>query len=118
MGACEVLCTLVKRSPDQLNQGGMISSLLQCVERLLGPDLDDEGCIYVAPFATVLLSQFSSLLSSDLITGLLRALALRLARAERPFLQQEIIVLFARLILEDLAGVTTMLGGFQIPLAS
>jgi hypothetical protein len=110
--ACEVLCSLIRRSPTQLS--GQLEALLRCMERLLGPDLDDDACLYVGPLASLVLGQYSSLIPVNLTMGLLQALVTRLARAERPYLQQELVVVFARLLHQDQANVLTALAGMQV----
>eukprot|EP00929_Paragymnodinium_shiwhaense_P011045 TRINITY_DN11629_c0_g1_i2.p1 TRINITY_DN11629_c0_g1~~TRINITY_DN11629_c0_g1_i2.p1 ORF type:complete len:1000 (-),score=269.53 TRINITY_DN11629_c0_g1_i2:174-3173(-) len=112
--ACDALCCVIRRSPKQF--GDLLAPALQCVERFLGPDLDDDGCLFVGPFLMLLLSQYGSALSADLTSGLLRAVVLRLSRADRPYLRQELLTVLARLVLEDCSGVLGVLSGFQVPL--
>mmetsp|Transcript_16897 Transcript_16897/g.33011 ORF Transcript_16897/g.33011 Transcript_16897/m.33011 type:complete len:986 (-) Transcript_16897:134-3091(-) len=111
--ACEVLCSLIRRSPTQLS--GQLEALLRCMERLLGHDLDDDACLYVGPLASLVLGQYGSLIPVQLTMGLLQALVTRLARAERPYLQQELVVVFARLLHQDQANVLIALAGMQVP---
>mmetsp|Transcript_112693 Transcript_112693/g.313499 ORF Transcript_112693/g.313499 Transcript_112693/m.313499 type:complete len:980 (-) Transcript_112693:297-3236(-) len=113
--ACDVLCCLLQRSPRQLSDGGHLEQLLRCLERLLGPDLDDDACLHVGQLVMLSLSQFSSLMPSSLTVGLLRALVARLVRAERPYLKQELVVVLARLLYHDLQGILTALSAMQIP---
>jgi len=113
--ACDVLCSLVKRSPAQIIEAGLLAPMLQAVERLLRPDLDDNACLFVGPLVTLLLQHFGGQLPQDLARGLLHALVARLAKAELPFLQQSLIVVVARLLHEDLAGVVALLGGLEVP---
>jgi len=111
--ACEALCSVVKRSPAQVVAGGLLSPMLQAIERLLRPDLEDDACLFVGPIVTLLLAHFGSQLSAELATGILSALVQRLARAERPYLQQGLIVVLARLMLEDLDGVLGVLWSIE-----
>uniref|UniRef100_A0A7S1LUU4 Importin-7/11-like TPR repeats domain-containing protein n=1 Tax=Alexandrium catenella TaxID=2925 RepID=A0A7S1LUU4_ALECA len=115
--ATEVLCSLVQRSPEQLSERGCLQPLLQCVERLLGPSLDDDACLHVGQLAMLVLSQFGALLPADLTLGLLRALVARLVRAERPYLRQELVVVVARLLCQDLHGTLTALSGMMVAAA-
>eukprot|EP00931_Biecheleriopsis_adriatica_P087931 TRINITY_DN62333_c0_g1_i1.p1 TRINITY_DN62333_c0_g1~~TRINITY_DN62333_c0_g1_i1.p1 ORF type:complete len:1002 (-),score=229.71 TRINITY_DN62333_c0_g1_i1:51-3056(-) len=113
--ACETLVSLVQRSPQQVVDGGLLEPLLRLVERLLGPDLEDDACLYVGPFAMLLFAQYGSVLPGELKVGLLRALVTRLTRAERPYLRQELVVVFARLLHEDLGGALAALAGIEVP---
>ncbi|CAE7706915.1 RRAGC [Symbiodinium sp. KB8] len=45
--SCETLVSLVERSPSQVMEAGLLEPLLRLVERLLGPDLEDDACLYV-----------------------------------------------------------------------
>jgi len=109
--ACDVLCCLVRRSPRQLSEGGGVQPVLRCVERLLGPGLDDDACLHAGQLATLALSQFGGLMPADMAAGLLRALAARLLRAERPYLRQELAVAAGRLLCQDLPGGLSALAG-------
>jgi len=114
--SCDVLCIAIRRSPEQLANIGLLGAIMQSIERLLGPDLDDDACLFVGPVITLLLSRFGSQLPADLVKGLLSALAARLARATRPYLQQELIVVFARLLMDDFEVVLTLLSNLQVPI--
>jgi len=105
----DVLIKLVERSPKQIADGGLLEPLLRCTGRLLGPELDDDGCMHVGKFVTLLLETFGTVLSVELRTGLLHALVTRLGHADRPYLQQELVVVLARLLLQDLQGVLQLL---------
>jgi len=113
--ACDSLICLVQRAPTQVTDAGLLVPMLQCVEHLLGPGLDDNACLFVGPFTTLLLSQFGKLLPAQVVTGLLRALVLRLSHAKLPYLKQELFVVVARLMHEDLAGVLGALAAMQLP---
>lgn len=115
--ACEVLTSLVQRCPAQLVEQGLPGPILQCVEKLLGPNLDDDACVYVAPLVTLLLDQWASLIPAEMVLGLVGALVTRLARAELPYLQQELIVTLARLLHKDLPGTLQALSGVRVPAA-
>eukprot|EP00928_Gymnodinium_smaydae_P038962 TRINITY_DN26739_c0_g1_i1.p1 TRINITY_DN26739_c0_g1~~TRINITY_DN26739_c0_g1_i1.p1 ORF type:complete len:1049 (-),score=269.06 TRINITY_DN26739_c0_g1_i1:431-3184(-) len=112
--ACDALIVLVKRTPGQIVDGGLLEPLLRCVGRFLGPDLDDDACLFAGPFVTLLLVQLGGQLSAELRADLLRALVSRLARAERPYLQQGLIVVVARLLHQDIAGVLTVLRSTEV----
>jgi len=112
----DVLIKLVERSPKQITDAGVLDALLRCTGRLLGPELDDDGCMHVGKFVTLLLETFGTVLSLELRTGLLYALVMRLGRAERPYLQQELVVVLARLLLQDLQGVLQVLVVQRIPI--
>jgi len=112
--SCETLVSLVERSPSQVMEAGLLEPLLRLVERLLGPDLEDDACLYVGPLAMLLFAQFGRVLPGPLQVGLLRALVTRLARAERPYLRQELVVVCARLLHEDLNGATSALASVEV----
>lgn len=114
--ACGTLLIFVKRSPEQLIEGGLLAPTLRCIEHLLGPNLDDDACLYVPPLVMQMLAQFASKFTSDINLGLLRALVNRLARAEMDYLKQELLVVFARLLHEDLPGALSALTGVQVAL--
>ena len=113
--ACESLVCLVQRAPQQIVDGGLLEKLLLGLSHLLGPELDDDACFFVGPLAMLILSQYGSTLPAHLTVGLLRALVTRLGRAERQYLQQELIVVCARLLYEDLQGVLAALAGMSVP---
>jgi len=113
--ACDSLICLVQRSPTQLTDAGLLVPMLQCVEHLLGPGLDDNACLFVGPFTTLLFSKFGKLLPAQVVTGLLRALVLRLSHAKLPYLQQELFVVVARLMHEDVEGVLGTLSAMRLP---
>eukprot|EP00927_Polykrikos_kofoidii_P086877 TRINITY_DN9866_c1_g2_i1.p1 TRINITY_DN9866_c1_g2~~TRINITY_DN9866_c1_g2_i1.p1 ORF type:complete len:993 (+),score=155.70 TRINITY_DN9866_c1_g2_i1:39-3017(+) len=113
--ACDVLSSLVAKAPSQLAEGGLLVPLLRCVERFLGPDLDDDACVFAGPFVMQVFAKLGSSLSAELRTGLLRAIILRLALATRPFLKQELLVVLARLLHEDLLGMLAAVSAFQVP---
>lgn len=112
--ACDALCLVVRRTPAQLAESGLLALLLRATEKLLGPDLSDDGAAFVGPFIALLLSQFGSHLSSELVTGLLRALVVRLERTCLPFLKQELLVVFGRILNEDVARAVGVLQGLEI----
>ncbi|CAK9048194.1 unnamed protein product [Durusdinium trenchii] len=111
--ACETLVLLVQRSASQGAE--LLEQLLRFAERLLGPDLEDDACLYVGPLAMLLFANYGRMLPAQLQVGLLQALVLRLARAERPYLRQELVVVFARLLHEDLNGSLQALAGMEVP---
>jgi len=110
--ACETLVSLVQRSPSQ--GADLLEPLLRFSERLLGPDLEDDACLYVGPLAMLLFANYGRMLPVQLQVGLLQALVLRLARAERPYLKQELVVVFARLLHEDLNGSLNALANMEV----
>jgi len=112
--ACDVMVCLVQRSPAQIIDAGLVVPMLQCVERLLGPGLDDGACFFVGPFLTLLLEKFGSSFPPHVVAGLLHALVTRLARAKLPYLQQELLVVVARLLHQDMPGVVTALANAQV----
>lgn len=112
--SCETLVSLVERSPSQVMEAGLLEPLLRLVERLLGPDLEDDACLYVGSLAMLLFAQFGRIMPGPLQVGLLRALVTRLARAERPYLRQELVVVCARLLHEDLNGATSALASIEV----
>eukprot|EP00449_Zooxanthella_nutricula_P040553 CAMPEP_0198600146 /NCGR_PEP_ID=MMETSP1462-20131121/147855_1 /TAXON_ID=1333877 /ORGANISM="Brandtodinium nutriculum, Strain RCC3387" /LENGTH=128 /DNA_ID=CAMNT_0044331851 /DNA_START=56 /DNA_END=439 /DNA_ORIENTATION=- len=112
--ACDVLTCLVERSPEQVKGTGLLVPLLQCVGRLLGPGLDDNACCFVGPFTMLLLTRFGALLPGDAVSGLLHAVVTRLATAQLPYLKQELLVVVARLVLEDTPGVLGALASAQL----
>lgn len=87
---------------------------MRFAERLLGPDLEDDACLYVGPLAMLLFANYGRMLPVQLQVGLLQALVLRLARAERPYLRQELVVVFARLLHEDLNGSLNALANMEV----
>jgi hypothetical protein len=115
---CDTLCLVVRRSPAQILEGNLLAPLLRATERLLGPELNDDAACFVGPFITVLLSQFGSQLSAELVSALLRALVLRLGRASLPYLKQELIVVFGRILNEDFSGAVSALHALEVPGAS
>jgi len=112
--ACDALTCLVKRSPAQVVEVGLLAPVLQAVERLLMPDLSDDACLFVGPLVTLLLQHFASQLQADLAKGLLRGVVQRLVIAERPFLKQSLVVVVARLLHQDLVNVLSALCEMQI----
>lgn len=107
---CDTLCLAIKRSPEQMGEESQLRAVLAYVERLLGPELDDEACVFVGPLVTLVLTKYGAALPQTLTAGIVRALAARLARANRPYLQQELLVVIGRLLIQDLASVCALLG--------
>ncbi|CAJ1339281.1 unnamed protein product [Effrenium voratum] len=114
--ACETLVSLVQRAPEPAAQ--LLEPLLRFAERLLGPDLDDDACLYVGPLAMLLFAHYGRVLPAQMQVALLRALVVRLGRAERPYLRQELVVVFARLLHEDMDGSLQVLANLEVPSGS
>mmetsp|Transcript_52814 Transcript_52814/g.115433 ORF Transcript_52814/g.115433 Transcript_52814/m.115433 type:complete len:1006 (-) Transcript_52814:126-3143(-) len=108
--SCDLLVCLVQRSPAQVKEAGLVGPLLQCVQRLLSPGLDDNACVFVGPLLTLLLDKFGKEFPSDILAGLLQVVVRRLSQAKLPFLVQELLVVIGRLMHQDLQGVITTLG--------
>jgi hypothetical protein len=111
---CDALCLVIRRSASQVVEAGLLAPLLKATEHLLGPELSDDGAAFVGPFLSLLFAQFGSHLSPDLVTALLRALVVRLARAELPFLKQELLVVFGRILHEDLVRAVGVLQNLEV----
>lgn len=112
--ACDVLCSIIRSSAGRLVASNLVAPLLQAAEHLLGPHLDDSACLFVGPFTSLLFSHFGSQLSGDLVTGILRALLARLAKAQLPLLQSELVVVFGRLLHEDFQSALAALRGLEV----
>eukprot|EP00929_Paragymnodinium_shiwhaense_P026594 TRINITY_DN15792_c0_g1_i1.p1 TRINITY_DN15792_c0_g1~~TRINITY_DN15792_c0_g1_i1.p1 ORF type:complete len:555 (+),score=115.40 TRINITY_DN15792_c0_g1_i1:110-1774(+) len=107
--ACGLLGILIRRTPRQVVEGGALPALLQCVDKVLSPLVDDDACMAVGPLIVLLLNRLGDALSPELRAGLLKALALRLAAAATGYLRRELTVVLARLLLEDVHGVCAVL---------
>eukprot|EP00746_Dinoflagellata_sp_MGD_P008767 gnl/MRDRNA2_/MRDRNA2_117600_c0_seq1.p1 gnl/MRDRNA2_/MRDRNA2_117600_c0~~gnl/MRDRNA2_/MRDRNA2_117600_c0_seq1.p1 ORF type:complete len:993 (+),score=202.08 gnl/MRDRNA2_/MRDRNA2_117600_c0_seq1:126-3104(+) len=115
--ACDPICSIVKRTPGQLMEAGLLPQLLQALERLLSGNLEEDACVFVGPVISLLIAHFGSKLSPELTAGLLRAVVGRLARSQRPIVRQSLIVVLARLMHENLDGVISILHAVEVPVA-
>jgi len=112
--ACDALCCLVQRSPQQVSEIGLLEPAFRAVERLLSLDLDDNASLFAGPLVTLLMQRFGHQLPPELARALLRVLVIRLTRAELPFLIQSLTAVIARLLLEDFSGVLTALAAMEV----
>jgi len=112
--ACDPICSLVRRAPTQISEGGILPQILRVLERLLSEEVSEDASLFVGPVITLLVSHLGHQLQPGLIAGLLCATAKCLARSERPFLQQSLIVVLARLMHESLNDVLTILSSAEV----
>ncbi|CAJ1447117.1 unnamed protein product, partial [Effrenium voratum] len=74
------------------------------------------------PLAMLLFAHYGRVLPAQMQVALLRALVVRLGRAERPYLRQglrkELVVVFARLLHEDMDGSLQVLANLEVPSGS
>lgn len=112
--ACDPICSLVRRAPTQITEGGLLPQILRVLERLLSEEVSEDASLFVGPVITLLVAHLGHQLQPGLIAGLLCATAKCLARSERPFLQQSLIVVLARLMHESLNDVLTILSSAEV----
>jgi len=111
--ACDPLCVILQQAPAQVVDGGLLENVLQVIQKLLSPDLADEGSLFVGNVISLFVQQFGAKLSADLTTGLFQAMVVRLSVAERPFLKRSLILIFARFLLINLTEAIKVLHSIQ-----
>jgi hypothetical protein len=112
--ACEATTALLKRAANQLTP--WVEGLLAAVVRLLRADLDDNAVLYLGPVITELVVKVT--LPPSIAPALFEALLARLQKAEMLSLQESLLVVFARLLLADVASVAAVLASFEVDLAN
>ncbi|KAK2742913.1 hypothetical protein FQN57_005043 [Myotisia sp. PD_48] len=93
---------------------GAVETTLIIIDRLLGPTIDDKAASEVGELAATLVERAGAERLGPYFPQLLRAVAQRLATAEKPQLIQSLILVFARLSLISAQEVIDFLSQIEI----
>ncbi|GBG61529.1 hypothetical protein CBR_g22326 [Chara braunii] len=85
-----------------------LKGLLDVCARLLSPDLDASGSLYVGSLLVQMLRQFPGLMAPH-VQNLVRALVVRMSNGSTPNLEAELILVFARLVHMSVPNVSQFL---------
>jgi len=101
------------------NINGGISSetaqnVLKVAAQLLNPDLTDSAALASGKLVTAIIEQFSSELSSELLTEIIDACAKRLASAKNALLIETLVLVFAELTLRNASAVVSLLSNLDM----
>lgn len=93
-----------------------LEALLMVIDRVLNaPELDDHSALFVGPLISKLIDNCGSVLGSDRVNNLLQMVVLRLERVELNSLIQDLLLIFALLMRQDLDLVLQFLTSFNMP---
>lgn len=113
---------ILRHDPDQIlnwhtpdpNRKSGLEILLLIIDRLLAPTIDDNSASEVGGLAAVLVEKAGSDKLGPFLMQLLRGVAIRIASAEKAHFVQSLIMVFARLSLDNARDVVDFLTQMKI----